>query len=248
MVAPKEFGRFNARDVAISYIPVAGPAYGAGQAFASGNYATGIVGVAAAVYQAYGLYSAYSSGADTLSQGTNGAGGQQQTAATSAQPAQASGSALGSVGRFGLDVLGRLWNLPNTIVGGGWALLNRVFGGEFSWAEGVLHLENAPLQPEGTAITLGDVVVYGGNRLDLLGPSQPGVTFAGHELRHVFQGRALGPLYIPANAVGWTASFTHFALRGFSAYGWPSPIHGPLNFIERGPLSTPPRSAPWRSA
>jgi len=101
------------------------------------------------------------------------------------------------------------------------------------------------LQPEGSAITFGDVVVYGGGRLDLLGPSQPGVTFAGHELRHVIQGKVLGPLYLPANALGWAGSFTHFAFRGFSAYGWPSPIHGPLNFMERGPLSTPPRAVPW---
>ncbi len=68
---------------------------------------------------------------------------------------------------------------------------------------------------------------------------------SGQIRKPLLQGRVLGPLYVPANAVGWTASFTHFALPGLSAVDWVSPIHGPLNFMERGPLSTPPRAAPW---
>lgn len=56
LVAPDEFGRLNARDWAIGQIPVAGSAYGAARAFEEGYYASGIVGVVAAVYQAYGVY------------------------------------------------------------------------------------------------------------------------------------------------------------------------------------------------
>jgi RHS repeat-associated protein len=66
LVAPKEFGAFNARDWAISQIPVAGSAYGTAQNFENGNYASGVVGVAATVYQAFGVYQnasgAYQSG------------------------------------------------------------------------------------------------------------------------------------------------------------------------------------------
>jgi hypothetical protein len=144
-----------------------------------------------------------------------------------------------------LDVLGRIWDLPNTVARGAWALLNRTFGGELVFADGVLYVENAPLQSEGSAITLGEVVVLAGKRGEAIGSLQPGVTFAAHELMHVLQGRIFGPLYFPLNAVGWAASLAHFALRGFSATGWMSPIHGPLNFMERGPLSLPPRVLPW---
>ena len=142
-------------------------------------------------------------------------------------------------------VAGHIWNLPNTIVGGAWALANRAFGGEFSIQNGAIVLENAPLQPEGSAITLGDVVVFGGRASDVFPPQAP-YTIGQHEFAHLPQGRVLGPLYLPANVVGWTASLAHFAARGFSAQGWLSPVHGPLNFMERGPLSTPPRATPWR--
>ena len=114
------------------------------------------------------------------------------------------------------------------------------FVGESVFAYGVLYVENAPLQPEGTAIAFGDVVLAG-IRGKLIGPVQAGVTSAAHELMHVLQGRIFGPLYFPLNAVGWAASLAHFALRGFSATDWMSPIHGSLNFMERGPLSLPPR-------
>lgn len=68
------------------------------------------------------------------------------------------------------------------------------FVGESVFAYGVLYVENAPLQPEGTAIAFGDVVLAG-IRGKLIGPVQAGVTSAAHELMHVLQGRILGPLY-----------------------------------------------------
>jgi hypothetical protein len=68
------------------------------------------------------------------------------------------------------------------------------FVGESVFAYGVLYVENAPLQPEGTAIAFGDVVLAG-SRGGLIGPVQAGVTSAAHELMHVLQGRIFGPLY-----------------------------------------------------
>ena len=47
LVAPKTFGRFDPTDWAIAQIPVAGSAYGAARNFENGNYASGVVGVAA---------------------------------------------------------------------------------------------------------------------------------------------------------------------------------------------------------
>ena len=73
------------------------------------------------------------------------------------------------------------------------------FVGESVFAYGVLYVENAPLQPEGTAIAFGDVV-FVGSRGELIGPVQAGVTSAAHELMHVLQGRIFGPLYPPLNA------------------------------------------------
>jgi hypothetical protein len=153
---------------------------------------------------------------------------------------------LKTVGSTTLKIIGFVWNLPNTIVGATYALVNWALGGDFSFVNGVLHVENAPLQFGRGAITLGDVVIYSGGMNEGGLPTQPGVPSSVHEGAHVTQGRAMGPLYLPANILGMAGSLVHWMARGFDSSGWMSPVHGPVNFMERGPLSMPSRPAPWR--
>jgi len=60
------------------------------------------------------------------------------------------------------------------------------------------------------------------------------ITLAQHEVQHTYQGQVTGPLYIPLNLIGGVAS-------SIVDKKW----NGPLNFMETGPQSTPPRATPW---
>ncbi len=55
LVAPKLFGRFDARETAIAQTPVAGGVNSTVQNFKHGNYASGVVGAIAVAYEVYGL-------------------------------------------------------------------------------------------------------------------------------------------------------------------------------------------------
>lgn len=142
-------------------------------------------------------------------------------------------------------MLGAIWDLPSTAIGvafGGVGLaLDAVvgvasfgkidLGASVTLSGGILHFEN-PLA-RGGAITLGGRAInYQPGQVSALMP---------HELNHVPQARALGPFYLPANAIGMAASLGHYVGRGFSSAGWISPVHGPANFMERGPL----QGRPW---
>jgi hypothetical protein len=106
-----------------------------------------------------------------------------------------------------------------------------LFGGDFSRGNNAIQLEDSPLQWKGYAVTLGNVIVYGGGQAtpQALGP---------HEIRHTIQGQILGPLYIPANLIGMGASLLSSPFVD-SPHGI---LFGPANFMEAGPYSTPPRT------
>jgi DNA replication protein DnaC len=61
------------------------------------------------------------------------------------------------------------------------------------------------------------------------------------KLQHTLQGQVLGPLYLPANIIGGVTATLGTPFTGPGPGG--SPWHGPLNFMERGPMAMPPR--PW---
>jgi hypothetical protein len=110
----------------------------------------------------------------------------------------------------------------------------RLFGGDFSIGNNAIQLENSPLQRSGYAVTLGNVIVYGG------GQATP-QAYGPHELQHTIQGQVLGPLYIPANLIGMAASLISAPFTGVSPRGI---LFGPANFMEVGPYSEPPRPCP----
>jgi RHS repeat-associated protein len=144
------------------------------------------------------------------------------------------------------DILGKIWNLPNSIIGAviggaGYALGNAAYSiglldkrPTWSMGNNALQFENNPLMFFG-ALTTGNVINYGGG-------TTPGNTGA-HEATHTYQGHVLGPLYLPLNILGQVASVVTYpvpSLRG------PSPVHGKANFMEIGPLSNPSRIWPWK--
>lgn len=123
----------------------------------------------------------------------------------------------------GLDILGKVWNLPNTIVGLVWGGIGLVAGADVTLGNNAMQFENHPLMLFG-AITLGNTIHYPAG----FGPSKIG----DHEKQHTIQGQQLGPLYLPSNALG--LSLAQMIDRD---------THGPTNWNERGPQATPPR--PW---
>ncbi|OOG37302.1 RHS repeat domain-containing protein, partial [Polaromonas sp. A23] len=139
-----------------------------------------------------------------------------------------------------LDVLGKVWNSPNTAIGIVYGSIGYVVGrgayelGFQALPPGIIIGDNAiqftnnPFGHLG-AITLGNVQVFGGSPNDL---AADGNRMGLHEMQHTYQGQLLGPLYLPSNILGGLAGL----LFGGA---W----HAPQNWNERGPQQHP--SKPW---
>ncbi len=136
-------------------------------------------------------------------------------------------SPVGGVGAVGglqgfAGAVGKVWNSPNTGIGliaGGVGLVG---GAKYSGiGNNAIQFTSHPLIPTGSALTLGNAILYGTG----------GEANAGHEQAHTYQGEILGPGYLFAHAVGM--SFSILSGRG-THYG---------NFMETGPLMSTPQ--PW---
>jgi RHS repeat-associated protein len=136
--------------------------------------------------------------------------------------------------RFAIDlavsVAVKIWNSPNTALGLLYGFAGVVLGGDWPvFAEAGIHFPNSPLQPADTAVTMGNIAVYGkGQRIDpKTGKTiDPYNDYRSHETQHMYQGEVLGPLYFPLHIIDKL-------LNGLGPKGW----------LEKGPYSTPPR--PW---
>ena len=141
-----------------------------------------------------------------------------------------------------LDVLGKIWALPNTVIGLGYGALGHLIGRigrrlghcdhqpRLSLGNNAVQFENSPLVT--TAITLGNVIIYGnGKRYRPDAPRRGGShTLGMEEMQHTLQAQILGPLYLPAHGVlGAVAKVVNGC--------W----HGPLNLLEAGPHDEQPR-------
>lgn len=126
-------------------------------------------------------------------------------------------------------MLGKFWNLPNSLIG---FLLGAValrFGGAVQVGHNALEFVQSPLMDRfnpGAAIALGNVILYGSQAYDL----------AAHERIHTWQGQFLGPLYLPLNALGMVLSLLSYPIKSLRRSHC-SPFHGRLNFMEGWPLS-----------
>jgi hypothetical protein len=144
-----------------------------------------------------------------------------------------------------LDAVGKIWALPNTIVGFAYGALGHVIGQignavgrcdhapRISFGNNAIQFEHNPLVT--TAIALGNVIIYG-NR-EQCQPAAPrcgGVhTLGVEEMHHTYQAQVLGPLYLPAHGILGVAA------KLANGY-W----HGPLNVLEAGPHDEEPRA--WK--
>jgi len=106
-----------------------------------------------------------------------------------------------------LLALGVLWAAPNTLLGLLLGVVGIAFGARLRWqrCELALVVRRWPWG-HGGALTLGNVIVHTGERLDVpcltyahrAGRSiEPPVSLADHERAHVYQYMLLGPLFLP---------------------------------------------------
>ena len=152
------------------------------------------------------------------------------------------GGGSGGVWRGFVNVLGYIWNGPNTVLGTAYGLIGIPTGG-IGFEHGQLQFRGNLLQRllsgNSGAITLGDAGIYPSG----FGPQTPGTsgptaqTVGLEESYHSRQGRILGPAYLPANLVG---GILGLIVNG-SWHGGPIPPFNGANFMERGPHANPPR-------
>ncbi|WP_415837712.1 RHS repeat-associated core domain-containing protein, partial [Shewanella denitrificans] len=139
-----------------------------------------------------------------------GASNQDSAAVASDSQSQLSGitKALGVVG----DVMGRIWSLPNTLIGLGYGGIGMMFGATPVWdgSEGILHFTNMPEWMMPSAMSFGHVHVYGQNSYKNPNGSyvvnrfdSPIVT---EETLHTRQSEILGPLYLPLHGMAMGVS------------------------------------------
>ena len=107
----------------------------------------------------------------------------------------------------GMTMLGMGWTLPNSLLGLVAGLVALPFGARMSWRRSELAvLVRGWPWGAGGALTLGNVILHTGSRLDT--PCftyahragrriDPPVSLADHERAHVFQYMLLGPLFLP---------------------------------------------------
>ncbi|TDU31389.1 hypothetical protein DFR24_0757 [Panacagrimonas perspica] len=126
-----------------------------------------------------------------------------------------------------LDGLGKIWNLPNTILGLSLGVLTLPFGGRLGFGHNAVEFMECPLMdrfaPCG-AITLGNVILYGRHAYGL----------AEHERVHTLQGQFIGPAYLPLNVIGMALSLLSWPVKRLRRPGC-GPFHGRLNFMEGHP-------------
>lgn len=126
-----------------------------------------------------------------------------------------------------LDTFGKVWNLPNTLIGLAFGYAGLAFGGRIGIAHNAIEFRECPLMDcisPGGAITLGNVILYGSHAY----------RFADHERVHTLQGQFAGPAYLPLNAIGMSLSLLSWPVRRLRRPGC-GPFHGRLNFMEGWP-------------
>ena len=158
------------------------------------------------------------------------------------------GNKLKRAGDFALDLIGKVWNLPNTAIGLVWGTIGltvELVSSSFSrtWDFGVSFGHNSIQftghNLAGSAQALGNTTHYSSKFLpDSYGPNNfayffEGHTIGQHEMMHAYQGQQLGVLYLPSVAASYALSLV---MNGNT--------HGSYSFIERGP-QTFGKNRPW---
>ena len=120
---------------------------------------------------------------------------------------QASSSSGGGFFDGVLDVVGKIWALPNTIIGLAYGGAGMLFGATPVWdsAAGILRFTNMPEWMMPTAMSLGHVQVFGPgsykNPDGTYALNRFGVSIVREETLHTRQAEILGPLYLPLHGL-----------------------------------------------
>ncbi len=99
-----------------------------------------------------------------------------------------------------LDLLGKLWTVPNSVLGLSAGLAMLPFGARPSIGDNALRFENIPLGRG--ALTLGNIVLYSRHcapdieAIGMYGDSRC-LRIGKHEQAHTLQYQLLGPLFLP---------------------------------------------------
>ncbi|MFC3069445.1 hypothetical protein [Phenylobacterium soli] len=147
------------------------------------------------------------------------------------------------------DLVGKVWNGPNTLLGLLYGAVGMGIGAILHllterpapgvrWRHNAVQFTHNPFGGAG-AITIGNASVYfddpyspEGRRTWAGVEAREGHPIWEHERQHTLQGQLLGPLYLPSNLLGGLNALIH-------GENW----WGPHNWNERGPQRHPPR--PW---
>ena len=163
-------------------------------------------------------------------------GGKFANGATTAAFAYASTSLVSDIkngasfGEATLDLAGKVWALPNTIIGTVVGLAGVPFGADTRFTNNAIWFENYPLG-EG-AVTIGNAVIsspgWGANDTRIAYGVMQNIGL--HEMGHTFQYQALGPLFFPmyvASGGAFTGSSafeqgaTRYATTSKGWWPWP---------------------------
>jgi len=114
------------------------------------------------------------------------------------------------------DVIGKIWTLPNTVVGTLVGISGLPFGATITFQDNAIVFNNFPFGPGG-ALTLGNVILNTGSTLDVSVPtyraqelnrtngrkieSSDFIRLGDHERAHTFQYQLLGPFFLPGYAL-----------------------------------------------
>ncbi len=111
-----------------------------------------------------------------------------------------------------LNVIGKVWALPNTLVGLAYGGVGMLFGATPVWDSlaGILRFTNMPEWMMPSAMSFGHVQVFGPgsykNPDGSFALNRFGVPFVTEETLHTRQAEILGPFYLPLHAVGMSSS------------------------------------------
>ena len=115
--------------------------------------------------------------------------------------ARAVANAAVKTAKVALDVLGKIWTLPNTIIGLILGLVQLPFGASISIEHNAIVFNNAPIASGSEAWTLGNVIFNHPNRdinRQLASPyTGQQINVGTHEEGHTYQYEVLGPLFFP---------------------------------------------------
>ncbi|MEI6056685.1 MAG: RHS repeat-associated core domain-containing protein [Lentisphaerota bacterium] len=144
------------------------------------------------------------------------------------------GYCISWIQKYILSPAGKVWNLPNTVIGVAWGLSGLPFGASVGFGNNAIEFYHNPAMSIFTeggkygAITLGNTINYG----ESVAPTTPlkNGSMGNHEQQHTYQGEFLGPFYLPSNSIGG-------AISEITTKNW----HG-NNFMEKGPQSNPASS------